>query len=199
MEFDKLVAKRKMVRSFLPQPIPAHQVKKILTCMTKSPSAGFSQGTELLALTKKESQKQFFSQWGQKNNRWPNMENAPLVIIVLVSKTIYLKRYAAPDKGFTDMSEANWPTPYWYVDAGMSALLGLLAVVNEGLVAVFAGVGDIVSLRESFGIPYEYHPIGALLIGFPSKDDPPSPSLKRGKRAFQDVVHYNFWNEKKSN
>ena len=199
MEFDKVVAKRKMVRSFLPKKIPSHQVDKILKTMLKSPSAGFSQGIELLAITEQETRDTFFSKWKQNSDKWPGTKNASLIIIVLANKMIYLKRYAAPDKGFTDMQESNWPTPYWFVDGGMSTLLGLLAVVNEELAAVFVGIDDIPSVKKSYKIPQDYHPIGALLVGFPQKDDPPSSSLKRGRRALQEVIHYNFWNETNKN
>ena len=40
---------------------------------------------------------------------------------------------AAADKGWTDRDESRWPVPYWYIDTGFTALLILLAVVDEGL------------------------------------------------------------------
>ena len=37
------------------------------------------------------------------------LSTAPLVIVPLASKDIYLDRYARPGKGWTDRDEARWP------------------------------------------------------------------------------------------
>ena len=52
----------------------------------------------------------------------------------------YLDRYALPDKGFTDRSDAWWPAPYWDIDAGFASLLMLLTAVDAGLGACFFGM-----------------------------------------------------------
>ena len=44
------------------------------------------------------------------------------MIVPLASKDVYLSRYAEPDKGWTDLDEARWPVPYWYIDTGRPAL-----------------------------------------------------------------------------
>jgi hypothetical protein len=42
------------------------------------------------------------------------LSRAPLVIIPLASKDIYLDQYAEwPDRAWTDRDEARWPVPYW--------------------------------------------------------------------------------------
>jgi hypothetical protein len=48
-------------------------------------------------------------------------------------------------------------------------------------------------LRESFGVPAEYHPIGTVAIGYPRADDPPSRSIGRGRRPLAEVVHRGHW------
>jgi nitroreductase len=50
MEFQDVVRKRKMVRSFEDRPIPRDLVDRILANAQRAPSAGFSQGWALLAL-----------------------------------------------------------------------------------------------------------------------------------------------------
>ena len=57
--------------------------------------------------------------------------------------------------------------PYWYIDTGFAALLILLAVVDEGLGAVFFGPPDIADFRTQFGVPPEWTPIGAIAVGHP--------------------------------
>jgi len=64
------------------------------------------------------------------------LSTAPLVIVPLASKDVYLDRYARPEKGWTDRDEARMPIPYWYIDTGFTALLMLLAVEELGAIAV---------------------------------------------------------------
>ena len=52
------------------------------------------------------------------------LSHAPLVIVPLACKDIYLDRYAEPGKGWADRDESRWPVPYWYIDTGFTALLG---------------------------------------------------------------------------
>ena len=66
------------------------------------------------------------------------LSSAPLVIVPLACKDVYLDRYARPEKGWTDRDESRWPVPYWYIDTGFTALLILLAVVDEGLGPCFS-------------------------------------------------------------
>jgi nitroreductase len=71
-------------------------------------------------------------------------------------------------------------------------MLLLLAVVNEGLAAGFAGVHDLAALKSILGIPDEVSPVGVIPIGHPAPDKR-SPSLKRGRRPQRDVVHQERW------
>ncbi|HSU00419.1 MAG TPA: nitroreductase family protein, partial [Geodermatophilus sp.] len=102
---------------------------------------------------------------------------------------------AEPDKGWTDRDESRWPVPYWDVDAGMASLLMLLTAVDEGLGACFFGVpGDrVTAFRRAFGVPDEFRPVGCICVGYPGADDRRSPSLRRGRRAVDEVVHRGRW------
>ncbi len=68
----------------------------------------------------------------------------------------------------------------------------LLAAVNEGLGAAFAGVWDLAALRELLGIPDEVTPMGVICLGHPAPDRR-SPSLQRGRRSKREVVHHEAW------
>ncbi|OLS20440.1 MAG: hypothetical protein HeimC2_37230 [Candidatus Heimdallarchaeota archaeon LC_2] len=201
MEFQKVVNKRKMIRSFTDRAIPKSILDRIIENIFRGPSAGFSQGIEILILQNQLDKALFFSQWGSKEERsksykkWPKMENASVILIVCSHKNAYLDRYAEKDKGWTDKDEKRWPVPYWHIDAGMAALLGLLTLVDEDLGAVFTGC-DLDKTRKNFNIPDEYTPIGSILMGYPESVDLPSPSLKRGRRKIDQIVHYGKWSTK---
>jgi nitroreductase len=84
--------------------------------------------------------------------------------------------------------------PYWHIDAGFASLLVLLTAVDEGLGACFFGIPPdrIAAYRDTFGVPADYTPIGAITVGYPAPDRR-SPSLKRGRRPVDQVVHRGRW------
>jgi hypothetical protein len=98
------------------------------------------------------------------------MRRAPVIVVPHSSRDVYLDRYAAPDKGWTDRDEARWPVPYWHIDAGFASLLILLGAVDAELGACFFGSPPehLATYREAFGVPESYTPIGAITLGYPA-------------------------------
>jgi hypothetical protein len=78
---------------------------------------------------------------------------------------------AQPGKGWTDKDESRWPVPYWYIDTGFTALLILLAVVDEGLGAVFFGIAPeiMASFRARYGVLAEWTPNRLSRAGYPGR------------------------------
>ncbi len=176
-----------MIRAFKPDPVPEKSLKRILEIAQHYPSAGFSQGVAFVVVKEEEEVNKL-----RKLNRL--VGNAPLLVVPCVSEKLYHERYREPDKIRDDGTEIEWPVPYWYFDAGCSSLLILLAAVDEGLVAYFAGAFRPGILREELGIPDYFVPVGIVSIGYPDyARNVPSPSLKRGRRAVESVVHYGHW------
>jgi nitroreductase len=199
VEFREVVRRRRMVRNYDPlRPVPADVVTRMLEHAIRAPSAGFSQGWSFLILESQPDRDRFWGSAAPRTGvrpRWlEGMRNAPLIIVPHSNKNIYLERYAAPDKGWTDRDEARWPVPYWDVDAGFASLLMLLTAVDEGLGACFFGIPprQIPDYRVEFGVPQEFNPIGAISVGYPAPDRP-SSSLKRGRRPVSEVVHRGQW------
>lgn len=197
MEFQDVVRKRKMVRSFEDRPIPREVVDRILANAQRAPSAGFSQGWAFLVLEGPEQTARYWDALWPADKRaefgWADMFKAPLLVVCLSDKNAYLRRYQEADKGWTDMDEKRWPVPYWDVDTGMAALLILLTTVDAGLGAVFFGVSDQALFRATFGVPKDLRAVGTIAVGYPKAHDRPSPSLKRGHRLAADVVHRGGW------
>jgi nitroreductase len=198
MEFQRVVARRRMVRNYSDRAVDPAVVDRILSNALHAPSAGFSQGWAFLLLDDPVDVARFWTcttPADDGKDAWSEgMRKAPVVVVPLSCKREYLERYAAPDKGWTDMDETRWPAPYWDIDTGMAALLMLLTVTDEDLGACFFGIPPerIASFRAEFGVPDDYLPIGAISIGHRAEDHP-SPSLKRGRRGLDAVVHRSRW------
>jgi nitroreductase len=198
MEFQDVVRRRKMVRSFERRPVPPEVVERILHNASRAPSAGFSQGWAFLALEGDQTDR-FWAHvadpaWHNSPN-WPHLMAAPLIVLPLSSKQAYLDRYAEPDKFAAGLTtEASWAAPYWDIDVGMATLLMLLTAVDAGLGALFFGVyRNVPELLAELGVPPTYRPIGAVAIGYPDGQDRPSPSLARGWRPEAQVIHRGRW------
>jgi nitroreductase len=192
MDFYDTVRKRRMTRNLARDPI-AHEVRdRILDAMQRGPSAGFSQGFEFLVLEGDSAAAFWDIAWPEEERDSPHagVTNAPLVIVPCADKQTYLDRYAEPDKGWTDKDESHWPVPYWIVDTAFASMIALLAVVAEDLGALFFGLQRESAIKNAFGIPAQFQPIGAIAIGHRAPDVP-SPSLARGHRT--GLVHHSRW------
>jgi nitroreductase len=179
-----------MVRTFTSEPVPQSAVDRILANAVRGPSAGFSQGQAFLVLTG-EALSRFWKVAGAAAA--PTVRTAPLVIVPLSCKRVYLDRYAQPDKGWTDRDEARWPVPFWHIDTGMAGLLILQTVVDEGLGALYFGIVPeaVPPFREEFGVPGDHEPIGAIAIGYNGEES--ARDLKSRRRPLDHLVHYDRW------
>jgi nitroreductase len=196
MEFEKVVRRRRMVRNYQKgTQVPEEDVKKIMELAQHYPSAGFSQGVAFVVIKDPETKRKI----GGEREIWENgrvnfISIAPLLIVVCVSESIYHRRYREADKLQADGTEIEWPTPYWFFDAGAASLIILYSAVDLGYAAAFVGLphDEIRQVRQLLGIPDEFHPVGMIAVGKPAPDVK-SPSLKRGRRPYADVIHFEHW------
>jgi nitroreductase len=197
MEFEKAVLKRRMVRNFQPNPVPKEIVDKILSLALHAPSAGFSQGWAYVVVQDEKLRKQIGDLQGETDfyatRRFHRfVSEAPLLIVACASEKIYHDRYRESDKLKEDGTEIEWPTPYWHFDIGAACMLIFLAVVNEGYASAFTGVFRVQEMKKLLRIPEHFHPVGVISVGLPA-EDVKSPSLKRGRRSPEQVVHHEHW------
>jgi nitroreductase len=198
VDFQEVVRRRRMVRNYDPhRPVPAEVRERLLANALRAPSAGFTQGWAFLVLETAAERDRFWAATSpaEANGPWlESLQRAPLLIVPLSHKQAYLDRYAESDKGWTDKDAARWPVPYWDIDTGFATLLILLTAVDEGLGALFFGIPpeQIPGFRAAFGVPSQYTPIGTISVGYPAPDRK-SPSLRRGHRPVEDVVHRGSW------
>lgn len=197
MEFGEVVRRRRMVRNYTDDPVDGDAVDRILDRALRAPSAGFSQGVSFVVVTG-EGKRREIARLAHEDKYVadgfdPWISRAPVHVIVCVREDAYLERYREPDKGGPDAatgSEEGWPVPYWWVDAGASMMLLLLAAVDEGLAAGFLGSHNLVDLSKLLDIPDDVAPIGIVTIGHTASDRR-SGSLARGRKT--DAIHHEYW------
>ncbi|MEY2571193.1 MAG: hypothetical protein QOE63_1543 [Acidimicrobiaceae bacterium] len=191
-----------MTRAFGAAPIDPERVEDILDAARRAPSAGFTQGVDLVVLEGAATARFWDVSLppGQRREEfwWPTLLDAPLLIIPVCEPDAYVRRYAEPDKAVTGLgaSRDRWPVAYWTVDAAFAAMALQYAAVDAGLGVLFFGIpGPWAPVLAALGVPDGYEAIGAVAIG-ESADAASAPSgspTRRPRRAVDDVVHRGGW------
>ena len=197
MQFEDVVRRRRIVRHFKEDAIDPEVIEHIMRITQRAPSAGYTQGQSFIVVTDPEMRRAVGRLCGEDDaghtafgHRW--VSEAPVQVIACVSESAYHTRYQESDKLRDDGSEIEWPVPYWWFDIGCSCMILLLAVVDEGLAAGYAGVTDFGTFRDLLGIPADVTPVGVMPIGYADQDIP-SPSLRRGRTDYAQFVHHERW------
>lgn len=202
MEFADAVFSRRMTRHFAPDALANELIDGLLGAALRSPTAGNSQGVDLLVLTERLPLEHFWelissSEWRSDPVRSAGLMAAPVVIVPLGNPHSYEERYGARDKGGSSLAgrKANeWPVPYWTVDASFAAMTLLLGAADAGLGALFFQLqGHERDLLSGFGIPEHFVPIGAIAFGYRKSADRPRGTTPQSRRDPSEVVHRECW------
>lgn len=188
-----------MVRAFRPDPVDPALLDRLLADTLRAPSAGNSQGIELVVLEGPARTARYWDAALPGPRRaafaWPDLLAAPVVVIVLADRQRYLDRYAEPDKAATGLGGAAeaWSTPYWWVDGGMAVHALLLGAVDAGLGALFFGpFAREEAVRAALAIPDGHGVVGVVALGHPLPSRP-GRSASRARRPAAEVIHRGGW------
>jgi FMN reductase [NAD(P)H] len=187
-ELRDLLRRRRMVRSYLPDPVDREVIERIVEVVRRAPSAGFSQGHRLVVVTDPGSRRELARLAGEADyvamGHEPWISTAPVHVVVGVREASYHERYRKDDK-LVDGEEITWPAPYWYVDAGSLFLLLQLAALDEGLgTGVYGVPGEAVpELKALLGMPDDVHFVCVVTIGRRPEGADDSPLVSRLTQA----------------
>jgi len=196
MELKDTILKRRMVRNFADKPVDPQIIDQIVQLTRHAPSAGFTQGQSFVVVAKPELKKAIAETCQEEeyvNSGFaPFISKAPVLLVPCTSEAAYHRRYQQPDKLDENGQEIEWPVQYWFMDIGCAVMVALLAAIDVGLVAAFAGSKDLNAFRSILNMPDEVTPVGVIALGYRAPDKP-SPSLKRGRKPDSEYVHYESW------
>lgn len=191
-----MIRRRKMVRSFDGQPVEPDVVARIVAAGLRAPSAGFTQGVDLVVLEGAEETGRYWDAALPGPARggfpWPGLLRAPVLVVVVASEEAYRRRYAEPDKR-EPAGGPGFGVPWWHVDGAFAALLVQLAAVDEGLGALFFAVHRPAAVAATLGIPGDRALVGTVALGHPGADRPSSSVRSRPRRRPDEVVHRGRW------
>jgi hypothetical protein len=172
VEFREVLRRRRMVRNYTEEPVDPAAVSRIAAAALRAPSAGYSQGLAVVAITDAATRGRIAEAAGEAGyvarGFDPWVSRAPVHLVISVSEAAYHRRYRMPDKLDEENREISWPVPYWWVDAGAALMAVLLAAVDEGLAAGFLGAHAVhrsgrcwtspTSMRRSGSLPSVIRP-----------------------------------------
>lgn len=188
-----------MTRAFRSTPLDRALVDAVLDTARRTPTAGNSQGVEILVLDTPADTERYwsttFTAAGRASFRWQGLFDAPVLVSVYGDPRAYVERYGEDDKAATGLGrdQSAWATPYWLVDASMMALGVQLAAIDQGLGVLFFGQFDHApAVSAEFGVPDQMVTTGTIAIGWPADADP-GRSSKRARRPLAEVVHRGGW------
>ena len=202
VEFAEVVRRRRMTRAYDPAPVDPALVERLLRQAHRAPSAGNSAGWAFVVLDTPADVAGFWRAQtdaalpGGEPDAWlTGMMRAPVVVVPCSRRSVYLDRYARPDKARAGLGEhdaSRWAMPYWDLDTAMAALLVLQGATDAGLGSCFFGLvpGRVDAVKEALGLTGDDapHPIGAITIGHPDPAAPPARSRRR-RTDWRETAH----------
>jgi FMN reductase [NAD(P)H] len=201
VEVRDVLRKRRMVRHYLPEPVPHETVERIVATVRRAPSGGFSQGHRLVVVTDPETRRELARLAGEDEyvaaGHDPWISIAPVHVFVGTREESYHERYRQPDK-LRDGAEIGWPAPYWYVDAGAAFMLLQLAALDEGLATGVYGVlpEQVPEVKALLGVPDDVRFVCVLTIGRPASNPNESALVSRlsqRRLALDELVRWERW------
>ncbi|MCU1353897.1 MAG: putative oxidoreductase [Acidimicrobiales bacterium] len=197
MDVRDAVRRRRMVRRFAPTPVEPAVVDGLVDLARRAPSAGHTQAVACIVLEGPQTARYWDVTLPPERRatfRWDGLLAAPVLVVVLTSPGAYADRYAEDDKRAAGLdTEAAWPVPYWWVDAGAAIEHLLLGVVDAGLGAcLFGAFEHEPAVLDALGVPDGWRIAGTVALGHPAPDEP-GRSSARPRRPLDEVLHRGGW------
>jgi nitroreductase len=168
LDVFEAIQKRKSVRSYVPTPVPAEKMRKVLEAARLAPSAGNIQPWQFIVVTDSDNRKTIAK--GCRFGRF--LAESPVVIVGCGNQKA---------------------SPRWYaIDTCIAMENLLLAATGEGLGTCWIGIFKEKEIREMLKIPDNLKVVALLALGYPrEKRDILSKiaHLIRPKKKLEKIAH----------
>lgn len=198
-DLARALKRRRMVRSFTPDPVPHRVVAECCDLARRSPSAGKAQFLDFVVLDEPQDVGRYWATTMDPDRRttfrFQGLLHAPVLVMVWIRPQAHVERYAEPDKVGTGLGEGQhaWAVPYWWVDGGQALLALQLALADRGLGACLFGMFEHEqALAREFGVPEDRRGLGTIAAGWPAPDEA-GASSGRPRQPLEDIVHRGTW------
>lgn len=169
MEFHELLEKRHSVRSYLPKPIEAEKIEKIIDAAISAPSAGNLQAYKIMVVKDKEKKKALY-----QVTRNQDMVLHAFVVLVFFADT----------KRSSSKYGERGALLYSIQDATIAAAYAQLEAENLGLGSVWIGAFEPKKVADILGASEFEIPIAIIPLGYPMEEQP----TKRIRRDKKEIV-----------
>lgn len=196
----EVIAARRSIRRFRPQPLEDAQVQALLEAARLAPSAINCQPWRFKVVRDQETL-DWLASTGTRNQRW--VGRAPVVFVCCADLSCFVKDQEANLRAIAD-SGAMPPDMLAEVEAyvsrnacaapemlrgaaavncGIALTQMMLQAVALGLGSTWVGMFDEPAIKERFGLHPDLAVIALLAVGVPSETPPPRP-----RRELKDIL-----------
>jgi nitroreductase len=182
MEFYEVIKKRRSIRVYKPDPIPADVLTRILEAFRAAPSWANTQAWELILVTEREIKEQLQKTLSERNPARSAIVDAPVVVcaIGITGRSGFRKEQAATGRG-------DWVL----FDLGIATEHLALSAAAEGLGTVHVGLFDYLEAGAILSLPEDRTAIEIIPLGYPAHDPKLTP-----RKPLAEFVFKNKYGEK---
>jgi len=182
MDVHECIRTRRSMRKFLPDPIPAEKLSRVLEAVRWAPSWTNQQPWEIVLVDDLEQKQKLQQCVPESNPGRKAVVEAPLVLAVCgrLGKSGYYQGKASTVYG-------DWVM----FDIGIACQNLCLAAWAEGLGSLHLGLFDHQRAGEALGLPAEVKVYELIPLGFPAKESQPPR-----RREIEDFTHRNYFGRK---
>jgi nitroreductase len=169
--FLELAKRRRSVRAYRPDPVPAELVQELLEAARWAPSAINSQPWEFIVATDAGVRAAVCDGARMLGMRWPHIAQAPVLVVVCTRKM----------------------TPFSRDDGIFAGANLMLAAADRGLGTCWIGGFHEATVRKLLGVPEGLIVVGLCTVGYPARETVAPP-----RRELAEMAHAETYSGNKS-
>ncbi len=171
MEFQEVIAGRRSIRKYKPDPVEKEKLRAILEAGRLAPSWKNLQCWQFIVVETPEGKEKVIEAFAEDNPGKKALASAPVLIVI-----------CGDPKASGDQDDKD----YYLVDLGIAFEHVILAAHNLGLGTCFMGLFKEAILKENLNVPDGWRVVGVTPVGYPDQDPKPRPRKELGEIVFSE-------------